>query len=171
MKLLNYKNIGNPSTETGLTLIELILTFSLVLIVFGSLVTLYNFSEYKQLSTDNRRISDLQTLERAILEYRSVNDTYPDIPYVVRTSNALPSGNMGPTVQANEGWIDDDLSEFIVKLPIDPSNEYPFIYYYVHDGFTYELNAVLELSAEQMQNDGGSDDSKYEIGSNLNLIP
>ena len=119
---------------------------------------------------DQVRLSDISTLDRAISEFALDNKRYPDIVDIPRTSTSLPGGNSGPFESAYAGWIDEDLSAYIPKLPVDPINDVSYFYSYQHNATSYELNARLESLEEYMENDGGNNVGLYEIGNNLTLL-
>lgn len=79
------------------------------------------------------------------------------------------------------GWIKVNLQPvqgdtqsglFMSRLPIDPVNDSTHHYVYCANRTQWEMETVLESDQQKdkMKNDGGDDDSKYEIGTNLKLI-
>ena len=108
---------------------------------------------------DEKRLSDLAALDRAINEYKLDNKGFPDAVDTTRYSNALPVGNAGPLAKSSDGWIDVDLTNYLVRLPVDPTNDDTYRYSYRHTQYSYEINAVLEYDTTAMLNDGGDDDA------------
>ncbi len=86
-----------------------------------------------------------------------------------------------------KGWIPIDFTEIsytgnISQLPVDPINtkEGNFFYLYAFrvDPFGYELSCFLEYpefqrggKKDKVSRDGGNDDQRFEIGTNLEIIP
>ena len=143
----------------------------MISVILVALFSLFNFREYQERARDNRRLNDLNTLEAAISAFKNETGDLPDTPDVARHSNELPSESTGELQTASSGWINENLSNFLVKLPTDPVNEPPFIYTYIRDASSFELNAVFEFNVELMQDDGGNNPNVYEVGDNLSLIP
>lgn len=153
----------------GFTLIEILVS----VVVFALLVLAVlqiNPIEAQRRARDNKRLSDITTLERAILEYKIDNGELPGTQDVTWTSNNLPDGFSGPFEDAESGWIDGDLSVYLSKLPADPVNDNEFRYYYRHNGFSYELNANLEFQTDLEGSDGGNDPFLYELGDDLTVL-
>lgn len=129
----------------GHTLIELVLVMGIVSILFAVVVLNVNPLENKQNARDQKRMSDLQLLDRVVNEYLVDKKTLP-------TS------------------LSTDLSEYTVKIPVDPIDDAIYYYQYAQNVVTYELSAVLENSPDISKNDGGNDDDAYELGNDLTLI-
>jgi len=153
----------------GFTLIELVIATSLILLFLTATVLIVHPVEQLKKARDNKRISDLSLIDRAITEYKIDYGYYPDTADTLRTSTTLPQGNTSLT-SSTSGWIKQNLSAYTTKLPIDPKNDEIYFYKYIQNGFTYELNAKLEYYFEQAISDGGGDPTVYEIGNNLSLI-
>ena len=153
----------------GFTIIELTVVISLIIIVTVATLVFVNPTTNLAKSRDNKRLSDLETLDRVINEYRIDNGAYPDALGILRTSTSLPAG--ATSLQSSSaGWIEENLSVYTSKLPTDPKNNATYYYSYKHDITSYEINAVLEYYVVKSQNDGGNDTGKYEIGNNLTII-
>ncbi len=158
-----------PNNQKGVTLIELIAAFSIIVILVTSSVLILNPGEKRAKARDNRRLTDISTLDRVINEYLLDYGDFPDLFDVLRDSTTLPGGSISVDNSA-AGWIDEDLSEYTSHLPIDPVNDATYRYYYYHDDTSYELNATLENLLEYAQEDGGDDPARYEVGNNLTLV-
>jgi len=117
----------------------------IVSILFAVVVLNVNPLENKQNARDQKRMSDLQLLDRVVNEYLVDKKTLP-------TS------------------LSTDLSEYTVKIPVDPIDDAIYYYQYAQNVVTYELSAVLENSPDISKNDGGNDDDAYELGNDLTLI-
>lgn len=161
-----------PNHQKGITLIELILVIGIILIFFSVSYLFLRPNVLRAKGRDEKRISDVATLDRAINEFLIDNGFYPDFEDVVRVSTSLPAGNGGPLENVSSGWIDQDLSSYLSKLPTDPVNDAEYFYSYMHTGSVYEINAKLEYLNEYELNsyDGGDDDSVYEAGNDLTVL-
>lgn len=155
--------------QKGFTFVELMVVIALLLIITTLVTVLVRPLDQLKKGRDNKRLSDLNILDRVMSDYLLDNSRYPDQINVLRISNALPSGSSDLT-NSNPGWIYENLSSYTERLPIDPTNDGEFFYSYIHNETSYELNAKLEYFTEMMLNDGGNSDDFYEIGNNLNLI-
>ena len=155
--------------EKGVTMVEILVVLAILMILITASTIILNPVEKKARARDNKRFSDINTLDRMINEYLIDNGSYPDLENTLRESDTLPTGNISVD-NASDGWIDTDLSEYHSRLPTDPINDAIYKYYYYHNASSYELNAVLEHSLEFAQDDGGDDLDRYEIGNDLTLI-
>jgi prepilin-type N-terminal cleavage/methylation domain-containing protein len=164
---LSFKNIAD---NQGFTILELLVVIAVMALLSAALVLMLRPSEMLQKGRDNRRVSDLSKLDRLISEYKVDKGIFPDSEDTLRASNVLPAGSTDLT-KVNTGWILANLSSYTTTLPIDPLNDATYNYKYAHNGDTYELNATLEVSTADSQNDGGNQAGVYELGDNLTLIP
>ncbi|OGC63429.1 hypothetical protein A2264_01735 [candidate division WWE3 bacterium RIFOXYA2_FULL_46_9] len=156
--------------KKGFTIFEVVLSAIIIMIATGVIVLYVNRSELTAKARDNKRLSNLNTIEQAVIEFKIDNGSYPDLPDTLRTSDV--STTAGYAVYKSEfGWIAADLSLCGNTLPVDPINDDTYRYSYQHDTNTYELNAVLEYFTEKSQNDGGNNQTVFETGDNLTLIP
>lgn len=156
-------------SKKGLSLVELILVITVVLILLTTIMFFTNPQHFRAKARDQKRLSDLQTIERIISEFRLDNGVYPDLESVLRMSDILPAGRTNLT-DPRSGWIVADLIEYNTKLPIDPINDPTYHYSYMHQDDVYEINARLEALTEEMANDRGNDPTIFEIGTDLSLI-
>lgn len=163
----------SPITEKnsfGLTLIELVTVIGILVFLIFAAHLLVNPVELQARGRDERRFTDMVVLDRAVNEYKLDAASFPDVSDTTRYSNTLPSGNFGPLVDPTDGWINVNLVQYMIKLPVDPINEDIYIYSYRHTQFGYELNAVLEYYTDKMVNDGGDDNAVYELGNDLTIL-
>lgn len=158
--------------QKGVTLLELILVVGLVVILMSASITAINVPKMRARGRDQKRMSDLVLLQTAIAEFKFDNGIYPDTADTTRISNIIPSGNLGPAENVVSGWMAIDLSHHLTTMPIDPLNYTPYLYTYRHNGLEYELNIKLEYFTDDMlnTNDGGDDDTFYEVGDNLTIL-
>jgi type II secretory pathway pseudopilin PulG len=153
----------------GFTYFELLVVM-IITMVMATIILLYvNPKEFKERSRDNRRLLDISVLEDAIIDYRTDNGSYPDEDDVVRDSMTLVDGG-GRLDLSSNGWIGADLSPHLTKMPLDPINDVSYHYSYSKSENVYEINGVLEFYTDRMVQDGGDNDSVYEVGSDLTLI-
>jgi len=165
MKLI--KNINN----LGFTMVEVMISVLVILVLVPAVYLLINPVELQQRARDKKRISDVSVLERAITEYSLDNKSFPDNEDTTRYSNVLPSGNSGPLVDSSaNGWIDANLVNYMVKIPIDPINDATNRYIYRHSVTGFEINVALEYYLDMMKSDGGNNSSAYEIGNDLSIL-
>ncbi len=157
------------SKQKGVTITELLIAITLIAILATSSMLLLDPGEKRAKARDNRRLNDISTLDRAVNEYLIDYGDYPDLFMILRDSTTLPGGGISLD-NSSAGWIDADLSAYTSHLPIDPVNDVTYRYYYYREVTGYELNAVMEILADEAANDGGDDPARYEIGNDLTLI-
>ncbi|MBW6441750.1 type II secretion system protein GspG [Patescibacteria group bacterium] len=155
--------------QKGFTYIEMVVVLTLLLILIVLINVFVDPLSQMKKSRDEKRLTDMSTLDRAINEFLLDNGRYPDLEDNLRVSTTLPSGSLNLN-NSNLGWIYDDLSSYLDKQPTDPINDSDYFYSYIQVGTGYEINAVLEYYIEAMVDDGGNDPSVYEVGNSLNLI-
>lgn len=155
----------------GFTLVELMITVSIVGILIGLIVSVINPAKMYARARDSTRLKDIAALMNAVERYNIDFGFYPDDVGVVRYSNVLPVGNNGPLQSASEGWIKAPLSSTVSVLPTDPLNEGDFVYVYTHSETAFELNFDMEYYTEREQNDGGNNSEKLEVGNDMTLLP
>lgn len=155
--------------QKGFTIVELTAATAVIMVLLSVVLLAINVPEKQNKAKDVKRISDLSFLDSAINQYRMDNQGYPDTTSVLRTSTLLPAGN-AQLQSSSSGWIGQDMSKYLSRLPTDPVNDATYYYSYIQNGSGYELDAKLEFLTDQMQNDGGNDPNMYEIGNNLLLI-
>lgn len=156
----------------GVTIIELAVVSIILAVLITAILLIVNPVEIQAKGRDEKRLTDLSVLDRAINEYNLDNSTYPDLVDTTRKSTVLPVGNSGPLQNPADGWIDVNMSLYLTRLPTDPTNDETYYYSYRHTTFTYELNVVLEHYSEFAVNtyDGGNNASVYEIGNDLTIL-
>jgi type II secretory pathway pseudopilin PulG len=166
------KTHSKPPKAMGkgiVTIVEMVVVMAVLLIFMAVVLMEIDLPEKHANARDVKRVSDLSLLDSAINQYRMDNRNYPDTTNILRISTLLPSG--GTQLQnASSGWIKQDMSKYLPRMPTDPLNDATYYYSYIHNSSGYELDAKLELLTNQMQNDGGNDPNMYEIGTNLMLI-
>ncbi len=141
------------------------------------MISVMNPAMYMVRARDSRRISDIQVLANSISYaisggYITLQDT---------TSGCVSCTSITGTkdVDGVNGWVkftktpSGELSDFMVLLPEDPTNSSTYYFEFASDGNSFELDAKLEdpLYYVKLTNEGGTDMTKYEVGTNLTLIP
>jgi prepilin-type N-terminal cleavage/methylation domain-containing protein len=196
IKLLSFFRITRSSY--AFTLIELLITISILSVLATALVLVINPAELIKKSRDATRLSDLGIIERAIglietdnpsASLGNGNTVYISLPDTsVTCANLslplLPSGWGYSCVNESSirnvdgtGWIPVDFTQFsagstLSVLPIDPVNNLDNGYYYTFvTGGSWKLTGIFESKkfSEDMKKDGGPDPSLYELGDDLIL--
>lgn len=182
--------------KKGLTLIEVLISITIIMILFSSFFYIWNTLDIFRTARDNKRINDLNLLDSAI---KTILATNPDlnlgqenIIYISLpdSSSTCGSYNLIPIyfpfsyrcqnkdnylkIDGN-GWIPIDFRLGQVlglsSLPIDPLNNKDYFYAYQVKGNRYKLTAKFESKRyiSKMVNDGGFEPTLYEVGSNLQI--
>lgn len=153
----------------GFTLIELMVVFLILALVYSFVVLAIKPGEIRQKAHDVVRIADINKISAAIEAYISDRGVPPDSANVTRTSTvSLSSGS--PSLSNGQGWIGENLSRYLEKLPLDPINANSYYYRYRHNGVKYEIDALLEYYFEAASKDGGNDALRYERGTGLTIF-
>jgi len=142
---------------------------AILLILIGVTISLISPVSSKGKARDNKRLSDISTLDRAINEYRLDYGRYPGLENFLYSSNYLPAGSPD-LYSALSGWVPVDLSDYFSRYPTDPVNDATYHYEYFHNNVDYEVSTRLEQLLDKASEDGGNDPLKYELGTNLLLI-
>lgn len=150
-------------TSKGFTLLELVISLGLVIALGGIVILAVNVSENKSKTRDLARLSDITYLESAIAQFIVVNKSCPDATSTLRRSDTIPNGS-------TTGWINQSLTAYAPKLPVDPLNDNTYHYSYRCTGIDYELSAALEYHIDKETSDGGNNNDAYETGTDLTLI-
>lgn len=115
--------------QKGFTLIELMVTISLIAVLTAIAIVYYGNTQKK--ARDNKRKSDLEQVRAALEMYRSQNGTYPNND----DGNGSNWATMTSTLQSNE---------YLNQPPQDPRSGTYNYYYYSDSGADYTLCAYLE---------------------------
>lgn len=167
----------------GFTLVELLVVIAIIAILAAVVVLIINPLELTKRGRDAARLTDFANLQQAInVAVQEATTSSAAILCAGTTAPCSAKTNVGTGVRSSNGtgWVKVDLSAqksvSVPTLPVDPTNSTTLHYTYCSDGNAWEINASLE-SAQQTTspndkraNDGGDDDTLYEVGSNLKLI-
>lgn len=153
----------------GFSLIEFLVVTAIMLVLATSVLIYTNPVENRKKARDQRRLTDMAQLSEAFEEFKADNKVYPDIKNMARYSNVVAT-NGGNVSNASGGWIDENMTGYLNVLPIDPINSDDYVYTYIRDDLSFELNCKLEYYTETMSQDNGNNPTLYEVGDNLNLL-
>lgn len=171
----------------GFTLLELLIVVAIISILAMIAFLVINPLEMIRESRDANRLSDLASLQRAInlavpeatasgVEVLCSGSSGKPTPGQVLCQGVSNSSDYNPKATNGTGWVKIDLasqsSVSFAVLPADPLNHDEYYYTYASDGKNWEITAKLESTKYNLKmiEDGGSDNSAYEVGTNLNLI-
>lgn len=165
----------------GFTLIEILVTFSLVSVLSGVVLLALNPVELIKKAHDTRRLDDLAYLDRALGILRSDQSSLwfgsSSVVYVSLPDTTSTCANLGlPTLASGwsyncvtnsnlkksdgNGWLPVNFTEFsagglVPALPVDPVNSASSSLYYTYVFGSWELTAKMESAA---YGNGGSKD-------------
>lgn len=147
------------STQKGFSLIELAVSISIIAILSG--IVLASISQARERARDERRLADLQQIQIALEQFRSV---YGHFPCEDDTDSDCPSQNGGGAfdgIRANGevgvgGNIDTMLGSFLRNVPHDPlgPGNGAHLYYYDGDSVCGGQNNQAVLFATTMEGNG-----------------
>ncbi|KKQ66417.1 MAG: hypothetical protein US86_C0005G0028 [Candidatus Daviesbacteria bacterium GW2011_GWA2_38_24] len=171
--------------EKGFTLVELLVVIAIVAILAAVVVLIIDPLELTRRGRDATRLSDLSSLQQAINVTMQEEAGTTGLVCPAGTTVYPCTAKSNNTTDANNrksdgtGWVRINLSGQPVSLsilPVDPTNSATLYYEYGGNASDqYELNAILESTqySTKMTNstgDGGDDDARYEVGSNLDIL-
>jgi len=147
-------------------------------------VLIINPLELTRRGRDAARLQDLAHLQQAINV--AVQESTQSGSDILCSGASYPctgkSGGTGAGTRASDGtgWVKVNLGAqqavSVPTLPADPTNSTAFHYTYCADDApgtdAWEINTVLESDQQsgKMATDGGNEDTRYEVGSNLTII-
>ena len=131
------------ASDSGFTLLEIMMVVLIVTILVSIVITSMMF--FIARSRDRGRKSDLARIKAALEMYRSVNKSYPSSLY----SALCPTPS---------GLTDSNGTEYLKKLPCDPSTKSDYSYTPSPAGCTtactsYSLYACLENATDTQKDD------------------
>ncbi len=136
----------NFKSESGVTLIELLLVMALVSILVGGLIMFVDPRGQIGKANDARRKGDLTQLQRALEIYYQDYGEYP-----------VSTGTY--TITGSTGW-GGSWTSYMVKLPIDPTSATRNYVYYTPGSCSnnqcYYLYASLERASDPQACNGGA---------------
>lgn len=190
---------NSQNSRFGFTLLELVISIGIMAIIGTAAVLVLNPAETFRQGRDINRISDLQTMNKALVYYQAAggsafgvhNTVYVSLPDTSPTcaNLGLPALNTGwsyackPAASYRNvdgtGWTPVDFTStqgtvgvLFSTLPIDPVNTVNGGYYYTYIYGTWTISAALEsvkYLASSATNDGGCVATRFEVGNDLAL--
>jgi prepilin-type N-terminal cleavage/methylation domain-containing protein len=186
------------SEKRGFTLIELLVVIAIVAVLAVTVILTLNPAELLKQARDSTRMSDLNTLNKAIALYLadarspyigSALNCYiainPDIegdPDCAGFNNYTSIAPSASVAVDGTGWLPINFTQIssgapISVLPVDPILDLTYSYAYIPSSqLTYELYAELESSkysnggsSDRESTDGGNNPNLYEVGSDPGL--
>ncbi|MEK7635933.1 MAG: type II secretion system protein [Patescibacteria group bacterium] len=181
--------------KRGFTLLELLIVIGILAILATTVTIILNPAELLRQARDSQRLSDLRSLNTAINLYTS---TYSTSTLFMGTSTAIGgtctagsatvfTGGSGCTSSASTkvdgtGWVTINFNLVptgspLSKLPADPVNNATYFYAFKATSTPnvfWEIDGVLESDKYAVQqdldvNDGGNNNTYYELGSDPGL--
>lgn len=148
--------------------------------IFDQILTTFKFLDQTKLINDAKRLDDFANLQAAINVTQQSSDFTGSRLFCSGSTNQIAPcfGSSLTNSQSpnGNGWIKMDFSNQTIRpvseLPRDPINNTSHHYVYCSDGNAWEISMILESpqQIDKMENDGGNDPSKYEVGSSLQLV-
>ena len=161
----------------GFTLVELLVVIAIIAILAAVVIFIINPIEIINRTKDANRMSDLDSLQKAIATALADASTPTTI---LCYSLTPPCTGLSTDADARKndgtGWVKTNFAGqatiTYTTLPQDPANNSTNHYTYSSDGTNFELNAVFESNQykDKMSTDGGDNNDTYEIGSSLTLL-
>ena len=183
--------------EKGFTLLELLIVIGILAILSTTMLLVINPAEMLRKARDSQRISDLNTLKTAISFYLlnvsspsigATGQTYSDVGGVTCFGTASPAASSTYLSISGNGWIPINFSALTGGSPIhalprdpNPSTASTGNHYYVYGvksatDYTFKLVTNMESIAFSLNGsndveskDGGTNNSLYEVGTDLSL--
>lgn len=185
--------------RSGFTLLELIIVIGIVAILGTVAVLVLNPAQIFMQTRDANRVSDLRSINQAMVYYQAVggssfgsaNTVYVSLPSAQANCSDLGLPALGggwsyacePAASYRNtngtGWIPVDFSaisgtvgSLFSSLPIDPTNTVSGDFYYTYIVGSWGLSATMESTkyiAQTAGYDGGVVDGRYETGNDLAL--
>lgn len=144
----------SQSHQQGFTLIELMITISVIAMISAVIFT--TLATVRGKARDSKRKADMAQLQKALELYYNTNNAYPSTgggplngdPQTFRGLSASGQLNCSPacTSSGANGWIPNLSPTFLAQLPTDPlaNNTGWSGYSYASNGINYKLvDAVI----------------------------
>ncbi len=142
-------------TKYGFTLIEVLITMAIIGMLYS--ISIYGVKTARARARDGERIADLNRVQGVLVQYYSIEKTYP-------TSNNVYTDDLN--VLKTE--------KYLTALPVDPINNGENIYSYYNSSDNFALRAKMEAGNAKAKNDNGKSPDYYETGNGeawIDLLP
>ena len=138
------------NNKRGITLLELLVTISLISISATVVLSAINSAEQRKKIRDVERLSDISIIFGAVETFWVDMKRLPGEADMTYTSKE----------QENEFW--QEIEKYLPTQLADPTNE----------GTFYELDCMVESEGGliEARSDGGSDDTRFEVGADLSIL-
>ena len=169
--------MGTKKEARAFTLIEILILITIIIILAVIVVIIVNPAKIVEKSRDSSRISDLASISTAINLYLADNRDLNSL-----TNSKVYESISGTRKNDGTGWIPLNFTTItsgapLSVLPIDPKNNQASGLFYRFGvnpaSKTYEIDCILESSENtaKQSSDGGNNNSRYEIGTDLTILP
>lgn len=172
--------VQERSNGRGFTLIELLIVIAIIAILAIIIVIAINPARILEKSRDSQRFSDMTSLATSVNLYLADSHDFAGMagPYstfpIVGSANAMKKND-------GTGWITGlDFTAVssgapIAALPLDPTNDANHNYRFGVSvaNKTYEIDCVFESTDNTPKEsaDGGNNNARYEVGTDLTILP
>lgn len=174
---LSPSRILGVNESKGFTLIEILIMIAVMVVLAAILVIVVNPVKIVEKSRDSSRLSDLAAISTALDLYLADNRNFNGLKVGTVYESTLGTRKIDGT-----GWIPLPLTTItsgtpISTLPVDPKNNKALGFYYRFGANlaakTYEIDCALENSEnlDKQSADGGNNNSRYEVGTDLTILP
>lgn len=167
------------SKAQGFTLIELLIVIAIIAILAIIIVIAINPARILEKSRDSQRFSDMTSLATAVNLYLADGHDFTGLagPYstfpVVGSENAMKKNDGTGWVPINFALVSSGAP--IAALPLDPTNDASHNYRFGVSvaNKTYEIDTVFESTdnVPKESADGGNNNTRYEVGTDLTILP
>lgn len=117
--------------KKGFTLVEILVVIAIMLILLG--IVLESITSAQAKTRDNKRISDIKSLQLALEQFFDANNQYPS------SLDDTINGGLAPA--------------YIPNIPTDPSTHSFYDYSKTGTGYSFCLGAQLEATATSTRSD------------------
>lgn len=170
--------------KKGFTLLELLIVIAILAILATVTILVLNPAEYLKQTRDAQRMSDMGTIRDAVNLFISTSSTSLTAATNCNTTGCAASSPFAGSVvntsatTTGAGWVNVNFVSMtggspLNKLPVDPTSDTTNFYAYkswtAAGNPAFEVDAKLESSKyiPNMTNDGGNNNSWYEVGNDL----
>jgi len=160
--------ITRRNKERSFTLIEVMVAVAIIGLLAS--IVLVSLKVTKQKARDAKRIAELNQVEKAVKLLETDWGMYPG--GAADTNTTCDCRHYEGIRDGCSLWYYLETLNDLIPMPQDPfsSNGWAYRYNYLNSGRDFEISARLEIDTSKMENDGGNDPNRYEIGININNI-